>query len=155
MLRAFLFAALTVGGCATARPDAEAAPAVPTADSEPTPPTDPDTASPGAPVRLTLGESLRMSETAVQFAAVEEDSRCPQGTTCVWEGRARVRLVVGGAPVVLTVPHGGEARPDEPSSAVRGPLFVEVTELGPAPGTAEAQANAPAVVTLTVRPVTR
>jgi hypothetical protein len=150
MLRAFLFAALTAGGCATARPDAapETAPTVPTADSEPAPPADPD-----SPVRLALGETLRMSDTAVQFAAVEEDSRCPQGTTCVWEGRARVRLIVAGAPVVLTIPPGGPARPDEPSSAVRGPLFVEVTALGPAPGTAEA--NAPAVVTLTVRPVVR
>jgi hypothetical protein len=35
----------------------------------------------------TVGDNLRLT-----FEAVEEDSRCPEGVTCVWEGNARVRL---------------------------------------------------------------
>lgn len=38
------------------------------------------------------GESL-----AVTFEKVVEDSRCPTGTTCIWEGDAVVRLGLRGA----------------------------------------------------------
>jgi hypothetical protein len=30
----------------------------------------------------------------IKFVAIEEDSRCPQGTTCVWAGNARVQISV-------------------------------------------------------------
>jgi hypothetical protein len=30
----------------------------------------------------------------IEFVSVVEDSRCPTGTTCIWEGNAKVRLKV-------------------------------------------------------------
>jgi hypothetical protein len=30
----------------------------------------------------------------IKFVAIEEDSRCPEGTTCVWAGNARVKITV-------------------------------------------------------------
>jgi hypothetical protein len=33
----------------------------------------------------------------LRFAAVLEDSRCPEGVQCVWAGNARVRLELSGA----------------------------------------------------------
>ncbi|HEX8385300.1 MAG TPA: hypothetical protein VF576_03895 [Rubricoccaceae bacterium] len=150
MLRTLALAVLAVGGCATSRPEGGptgSAPSVPPSSTE-APPSDP-----AGPVRLALGATAQVAGTAVRFAAVEEDSRCPRGTTCVWEGRARVRLDVAGAPVVLTVPHGGPPREDEPSTARQGGVLVEVMGLHPYPGSPEAEAGATAEVELVVRPL--
>ncbi len=38
----------------------------------------------------------------IQFKAVEEDSRCPEGANCFWAGRAVIRLDVNGTPVQVT-----------------------------------------------------
>lgn len=150
MLRVLVFFALTVGGCATQRPDAapDRAPGVPAAGSE----TDPPAPGPsGAPIRVALGATARPDGVPVQFAAVEEDSRCPRGVSCVWEGRARVRLVVGGTPVVLTIPHGGPPREDEPAVATQGGVRVEVLALHPYPGSPEATPGTPVEVELVAR----
>jgi hypothetical protein len=34
---------------------------------------------------------------SVDFVAVLEDSRCPEGVQCVWEGNARIKLIVSRA----------------------------------------------------------
>jgi hypothetical protein len=43
---------------------------------------------------LAIGESIALPEKAltVTFEAVVEDSRCPTGVECIWEGDAAVRL---------------------------------------------------------------
>lgn len=136
MLRAFALAALGLatpafGGCSSTAPDA-IVPEVPVTE----------TAAPGQSVRIPLGEAADVGGLSVRFAEVAEDSRCPEGTTCVWEGRARVRLVVGGTPALLTVPHGGSERADEPSSVSVGTRTLDVTALHPYPGSSEATGGA-------------
>lgn len=144
MLRLPLFVALAAAGCATPRPDVPAA--------SPSAPPALETGAPAeAPVRITLGEAVQIDGTAVRFDAIEEDSRCPENTTCVWEGRARVRLAVASESAVLTLPHGGAAQADEPAEATLAGLTVEVTALRPFPGSAEAQAGAPAEVEVIAR----
>ena len=63
---------------------------------------------PGRRCASGVGEAGNLAGVAVRFDEVVEDSRCPEGVTCVWEGRAKARLDVAGTPVVLTAPHGGD-----------------------------------------------
>ena len=108
--------------------------------------------APGQATRVPLGETAPVDGLAVRFVAVAEDSRCPTGMSCVWEGRARVRLVVGGTPALLTVPHGGPASADEPVSVSVGGRTVSVTALHPYPGSAEATGGARVEVEVAVSP---
>lgn len=44
-----------------------------------------------------LGETVTVGGVAVSYLALEGDSRCPIGVTCVWEGDAEVRLHLAAA----------------------------------------------------------
>lgn len=44
--------------------------------------------------KLPLGESLQWKEYSVNFKRVTEDSRCPSDATCVWQGQAKVVLLL-------------------------------------------------------------
>lgn len=50
-------------------------------------------ASLGEEFTLREGESARVGDNLrLTFQSVEEDSRCPEGVQCAWEGNARVRI---------------------------------------------------------------
>ncbi len=160
MLRTALLAvaalALTAAGCRTARPDAtlDTTTATP-APAEPTAPPASDggrvmAPGQGNPIEIPLGETAQRDGHAIRFVSVVEDSRCPQGTTCVWEGRAKVAVEIDGTPITLTVPYGSQ-RDEEPSSLETGMIAVEVVGLDPYPGSPEAEAGEP----VTLRAVTR
>lgn len=73
----------------------------------------------GDTLALPFGVPLRVEGTPLRltFRAVEEDSRCPTGVTCVWAGNARIVIeaeVDGGTAVPLLLntavePHGASA----------------------------------------------
>jgi hypothetical protein len=44
-----------------------------------------------------LGEEVQIGDVRVTPLAVVEDSRCPSDATCVWAGRVRLRVRIGGA----------------------------------------------------------
>ncbi len=46
-------------------------------------------------IKIALGETITIENHQVTFVKVLEDSRCPKGVTCIWEGRARVQIFVG------------------------------------------------------------
>lgn len=50
----------------------------------------------GREFKLKAGQTARLrgERVRVRFAAVAEDSRCPQGVVCVWAGNAKVSLVL-------------------------------------------------------------
>jgi hypothetical protein len=50
----------------------------------------------GQEFTLAIGDSARVGETGrvLMFEAVPEDSRCARNVTCIWEGNARVKLVL-------------------------------------------------------------
>jgi len=66
---------------------------------------------PPLPITVALGRAfpLELGQTAavgpqgpiVEFVQVVEDSRCPRGATCVWEGRARILIRVSSSGDVL------------------------------------------------------
>lgn len=44
--------------------------------------------------KIPLGETAVFEGTALTFESVIEDSRCPKDVTCIWEGEARIRVVI-------------------------------------------------------------
>jgi hypothetical protein len=112
-MRRFLFAVLLLSACA-ASPPAEAP-----APSTPAPPRvlsllgqqvqddlqrlDAELSAPGV-VAAGFGQSADLGGgLIVRPFAVIEDSRCPGNTTCLWEGRMRIRAAVSGQESVLTL----------------------------------------------------
>jgi hypothetical protein len=57
---------------------------------------------PGLSFALAPGQTaeIKRSDTRITFRQVREDSRCPTDVTCVWEGDAKVEVVIAraGAP---------------------------------------------------------
>lgn len=88
---------------------------------------------------FTLGESFTMepgqelknttADLTVKWLEVAEDSRCPKNTNCVWEGQAKVSLLINGDPLTLTLRDG---KPEEASANKDGYVF-EAQQLDPYP----------------------
>ena len=104
---------LALAGCAASPPATNAAMdkgAPPEAPRPPAPPQGPGADAyrasieaneapfrvPGT-VAARLGEAVQIGDVRVRPLEVLEDSRCPLDVTCVWDGRIRVRVAVGGA----------------------------------------------------------
>jgi hypothetical protein len=58
----------------------------------------PEMASLGEEFSLRMGKkvSLRDTKLKIRFASVIEDSRCPKGVECVWQGNAKGRFELSG-----------------------------------------------------------
>ena len=58
-------------------------------------------AEPGVSFALPIGQtaSVAGTDTRLTFSEVREDSRCPTDVTCVWEGDAKIMVVVADANV--------------------------------------------------------
>ena len=170
MLRSLLLAAalvpLTAAGCASSTPAATADTTAPpdTATSmavsmpEPVPMTA-GTAPDGSPAaghgldvveRIGLGETVQPYGQPVTFVGVDEDSRCPENTTCVWEGRAVVTVRIGDDLLTLTAPHG-TPRAGETATGASGTTEVQLVGVHPYPGSAEAEAGEPVEIAVTIR----
>jgi len=50
--------------------------------------------SPKIAIKIPLGETITLENHSIKFVEVLEDSRCPENTTCIWAGRARVLVEV-------------------------------------------------------------
>lgn len=50
--------------------------------------------SPKIAIKILLGETITLENHTIKFIKVLEDSRCPENTTCIWAGRARVLVEV-------------------------------------------------------------
>lgn len=44
--------------------------------------------------KVPLGETITRGTVAITLAEILEDSRCPSDVTCVWAGRAKVKVLV-------------------------------------------------------------
>jgi hypothetical protein len=112
-MRALLFAVLILGACASPPPPETPAPSTPAPPRVLSPLAQqvqdelqrldgelsaPGVAAAGFGQTADLGGGL-----AVRPFAVIEDSRCPGNTTCLWEGRMRIRASVSGRESVLTL----------------------------------------------------
>ena len=65
-------------------------------------------------IEVRVGQTVRVAMVAITFVGVSDDSRCPTGVTCVWEGDAIVRLRVGR-----------DGATDEPVSLHANPRFSQ------------------------------
>ena len=45
-------------------------------------------------IKLPINETLQFNIGTVTFLEVLEDSRCPKDITCIWDGRAKVRIAI-------------------------------------------------------------
>jgi hypothetical protein len=54
------------------------------------------------PFSIKMGEKVLVGDSRlkIRFLSVAEDSRCPQGVTCVWAGNAAVRVKIGKSDAV-------------------------------------------------------
>lgn len=50
--------------------------------------------SPKIAIKISLGETITLENHTIKFVEVLEDSRCPENTTCIWAGRARVLVEI-------------------------------------------------------------
>ncbi|HEX8249260.1 MAG TPA: hypothetical protein VF599_13870 [Pyrinomonadaceae bacterium] len=48
-------------------------------------------------VRVNQQKSLARSNLTIKFVSLVEDSRCPEGTRCVWAGNAQIRVKITDA----------------------------------------------------------
>lgn len=97
--------------------------------------TDVPTATPNSDFELAVGALVRIDDTplAIRFDTVSEDSRCPSGVQCVWEGNATLRLTVDSAGTAQWVQLRTAGTP-QPASAFG--YRVEYRALRPTPTTA-------------------
>lgn len=90
------------------------------------------------PFELAIGDAVRVGAHTVRFLDVLEDSRCPANVTCVWQGRAVVRVQIdGGETMAIAIPHGIPSA-DHPSQLALGERSLAALNLLPYPGTPEA-----------------
>jgi len=84
-------------------------------------------------VELGVGESAQVAPVTVTFVGVTDDSRCPKGVTCIWEGDALVELRVrredGGAAVTLSL----HANPRFTQEATAAGVRVRLVRIDPYP----------------------
>lgn len=95
-----------------------------------------------------LGESFTMmpgqemtnkaADLTVTWLEVAEDSRCPKNTNCVWEGQAKVMLLVNGNPLPLTLREG---KPEEAQATAADYVFT-AEQLSPYPEGDKIEADA-------------
>ncbi|MFT5078151.1 MAG: hypothetical protein ACI9KI_000453 [Patiriisocius sp.] len=46
-------------------------------------------------VKVGLDQTINLDGTSITFLKVIEDSRCPNGVDCIWEGEAKVLIRIG------------------------------------------------------------
>lgn len=64
----------------------------------------------GEPLPLKIGESVEVEGAAfvVAFDEIIEDSRCPTGVECFWEGQAKIQLLINDAQSVEVIKRAGK-----------------------------------------------
>ncbi len=50
--------------------------------------------TPKIAIKVAKGETIKVKGVSIKFLEVVEDSRCPTGVTCIWAGRAVVKVEV-------------------------------------------------------------
>ena len=85
----------------------------------------------GQEFSLRIGESasIRGEELQVRFLEVTEDSRCPRGATCIWEGRVSCLVEITYSEslesVLLTEPGSSDFPPEQSFHEYRLAYHIE------------------------------
>lgn len=86
----------------------------------------------GEAFTLAPGEMRTNKDAAltVSFMEVTEDSRCPKNTNCVWEGEAKIKLMINDDPMVLVIREG---KPEQAQQSYNDSYIIEAQALSPYP----------------------
>ena len=89
---------------------------------------------------FTVGEAFALSPgemrtnkdagMTVSFVGVTEDSRCPKNTNCVWEGEAKIKLMINEDAMELVIREG---KPAQAQQSYKGGYIIEAQSLAPYP----------------------
>lgn len=72
------------------------------------------TETPKIGIKVPEGETVNIKGVSIKFLEVTEDSRCPKDVTCIWAGRAIVKVeVIGNGKKEEKILIFGEVRPGE------------------------------------------
>ena len=107
----------------------------------------------GQVFQLRVGQQVQVEDLSLAFTAVLEDSRCPEGAECVWEGQVRIALAAGRGgrmpeAIEMTLRAG---RPADLSSVQIGAYRVELVSVIPYPQAGGSKAPDGYTATLVVR----
>ena len=79
-------------------PPAATPPAVTPSPLPPAPATPPaTTVLPYGKVTLKLGQSAKFKDLSIELVRIYDDSRCPEGVTCIWAGTVKAELAIVSA----------------------------------------------------------
>ncbi len=95
------------------------------------------TETPKIGVKVPQGETVVMKGVSIKFLEVIEDSRCPKYVTCIWAGRAIVKVeVIANGKKEEKILTFGEVRPGEEKNKTlynSGKLAINGLTLNPYP----------------------
>ncbi|MAZ73074.1 MAG: hypothetical protein CMC70_07980 [Flavobacteriaceae bacterium] len=106
-------------------------------------------------ITLSLGETARVGDLVIQFKEVLEDSRCPTGMQCVWQGRAKILVETSedGMPVDKSEIIFGRLKNGETENHTfykRGTTTITATAINPYPTDASGTKNLPYALVLEI-----
>jgi len=81
--------------------------------------------------------TLRAEKITIKFDSVVEDSRCPEGTNCIWAGNAKIRLMVskaGKRAKAIELNTAGQMAGDASVEAQYENYKIKLISLGSKPG---------------------
>ena len=86
-----------------------------------------------APIQVRVGKQKKFSRSKinVKFVSLVEDSRCPEGTNCVWAGNAKIKVMISrgsGAGETFEINTNLGAK-----GATFGGYAINLTDLTPTP----------------------
>jgi hypothetical protein len=86
----------------------------------------------GETFTLAPGEESSNKEAGlnISFAEVLEDSRCPKNTNCVWEGQAKIKLMINDQAMELIIRAG---KPEQAQQLYNNSYIIEAQGLSPYP----------------------
>jgi hypothetical protein len=93
---------------------------------------EPDTFVVGESFELAMGQEVlnKGANLQIKWTELSEDSRCPKNTNCVWEGQARMQLLVNDQIVELIIRSG---MPEKAQTLVADGYILEAQSLLPYP----------------------
>lgn len=100
-------------------------------------------------VNIRLGQTglADKGKLSIKFVSILDDSRCPVGANCVWEGNAKVRLNVTKGKSRKTIDLNTSLAPE--LMTIYG-YTIKIADLKPRPGEMHKMIAQPKVVTLTI-----
>lgn len=106
----------------------------------------------GTPFDLGVGKTARSDDGLnITFNAVSEDSRCPEGTTCMWAGKVVANITIADSSGSQTHNFTMEGKTKNPTTKRFGDYKVSLSEVSPYPKNGEKIDKATYSAKLTVK----